>query len=65
MNIPHQCIALDGQTTTSLIVLGGGCITGGTRLQKKSELDIFRVCMPKDFIREVVLPATNVHLSLT
>ena len=31
-------------------------------IAEKSELDIFRMCMPEDFIREVVLPATNVHL---
>ncbi len=31
-------------------------------IAEKSKLDIFRMCMPEDFIREVILPATNVHL---
>ena len=31
-------------------------------IAEKSELDLFRMCFPNDFVREVILPATNVHL---
>ena len=29
---------------------------------EKSELDLFRMCFPNDFVAKVILPATNVHL---
>jgi len=31
-------------------------------IAEKSELDLFRMCFLDDFVREVILPATNVHL---
>ena len=31
-------------------------------IAEKSELDLFRMCFPDDFVHEVILPATNVHL---
>jgi len=31
-------------------------------IAQKSELDLFRMCFPDDLVREVILPATNIHL---
>ncbi len=33
-------------------------------IAEKSELDLFHMCFPEDFVREVVLPTINIHLFL-